>query len=99
MRPKVEVLNVNAPDHVVHLDAGKYNAMREALLEVLPHAPPGLTAAEALEALKPALPDSEFPGGKTAGWWMKSVQLDLEARGLIARTASRPLRLYRAAKP
>lgn len=30
------------------------------------------------------LPESLFPGGAKAGWWTKAVQLDLEAKGLIA---------------
>ncbi len=38
-------------------------------------------------------------GGSTtsveAAWWAKAVQVDLEARGVVARTDSRPLRLYR----
>lgn len=30
-----------------------------------------------------------------AGWWSKAVQLDLEAKGVIARESSKPLRWYR----
>jgi hypothetical protein len=29
------------------------------------------------------LPQNLFPGGAKAGWWAKTVQLDLEARGLL----------------
>jgi len=56
---------------------------------------PGLTGKEVKEAAKPHLPEALFPGGKTAGWWAKTVQLDLEARGLMARSASSPLRFWR----
>ena len=34
-------------------------------------------------------------GGQTVGWWLKCVQLDLEAKGLIKRHG-KPLRWYRA---
>jgi len=39
-----------------------------------------------------------FPGGAKAGWWLKAVQLDLEARGLIQRGPVKPLRLFRTSK-
>jgi hypothetical protein len=35
-------------------------------------------------------------GGAKAGWWAKTVQLDLEARGIIKRVKTSPLRLRRA---
>ncbi len=34
--------------------------------------------------------------GARAGWWAKTVQLDLEAKGVIARGRTRPLRLRKA---
>ena len=34
-------------------------------------------------------------GGGTAGWWVKAVQLDLEAKGIIRRAPKSPVRLYR----
>ena len=36
-----------------------------------------------------------FPGGATLGWWIKAVQLDLEARGLVVRSKGSPVRLYK----
>ena len=92
---KVAVENVNHPGRVERVDAGKYQAMREALLAVLPAAAPGLAVAEAKARLVPRLPEALFPGGETAGWWLKCVQLDLEAKGVIAREETRPLRLHR----
>ena len=92
---KVEVRNVNAPDHVTRVDRAKYEAMRDAYLAVLPDAAPGLTAAQAKAALLPSLPPNLFPEGAKAGWWMKCVQLDLEARGLVAREETKPLRFRR----
>jgi len=92
---KVSMENVNSPGRPVRVDAGKYHAMREALLAVLPPESPGISVAEAKERVLPRLPDALFPGGDKAGWWLKGVQLDLEAKGLVARTAGKPLRLYR----
>ncbi len=42
------------------------------------------------------LPQGLFPDGVRAGWWAKTVQLDLEAKQLIKRTDERPLRLHKA---
>ncbi len=91
----VAMENPNSPDRPVRVDADKYHAMRDALLMVLPAVAPGLTVAEAKERLLPLLPDSLFPGGAKAGWWLKGVQLDLEAKGIIARENGKPLRLHR----
>lgn len=92
---RVEMLNINSPNHVVRVDRAKYEAMRDAMLAVVPVGAPGLTAAEIKAKLLPQLPEPLFPGGAKAGWWQKAVQLDLEARGRMARTDSRPLRFYR----
>ncbi|WP_349363386.1 MAG: hypothetical protein ABL307_14465 [Roseitalea porphyridii] len=95
MADKVEVRNVNVPDRTERVDRAKYEAMKAAMLRILPDGPPGLTGKEVKEAAKPHLPEALFPGGKTAGWWAKTVQLDLEARGAVARSASSPLRFWR----
>lgn len=92
---KIEVENVNSPGNVTRVDAAKYLAMKAAYLGILPAKSPGLTAAEAKAALLPALPDDLFPEGATAGWWLKCVQLDLEAKGIVQRETTKPLRFYR----
>lgn len=92
---KIEVHNVNAPHHVTRVDRAKYEAMKTALMDVLPQRAPGMTVKDALAGLKPALPEDLFPGGKTSGWWQKCVQLDLEAKGLVAREDTKPMRIYR----
>ncbi|WEK01345.1 MAG: hypothetical protein P0Y59_06590 [Candidatus Sphingomonas phytovorans] len=96
VRPaKVAMENPNSPDRPGRVDADKYHAMRDALLMILPAGTPGLTVAEAKERLLPLLPDSLFPGGAKAGWWLKGVQLDLEVKRIIVRENSKPLRLHR----
>ena len=88
---KVEVRNINAPDHVTRVDRAKYEAMRDAILAVVTATP--MTVAQIKEGALPRLPDGLFPEGKTAGWWLKCVQLDLEARGLLQRHKTKPLTL------
>lgn len=93
---KIEIENVGQPGKTYSADAAKYEAMKEAILKVLPAASPGLTVAEVQSRVVAQLPESLFPGGATSGWWMKAVQLDLEAKGIVKRTKTSPLRLHRA---
>jgi hypothetical protein len=92
---RIEIENVNTPGRTQRVDRAKYDAMRSALLAVLPDAPPGMTVPEARAALLPLLPEPLFPAGATAGWWLKAVQLDLEAKQVIRRAPSRPVQLFR----
>ena len=82
---RVRIENVNHPGSTSTVDRGMYHTMRDALLNVLPTKAPGLTQAEMQDAVVPRLPEDLFPGGAKAGWWSKAVQLDLEAKGVIAR--------------
>ena len=94
---KIEIENVNKPGKSERVDRAKYQAMRKALLAALPDEAPGLTVPDAKEALLPLLPDELFPQGATAGWWLKAVQLDLEAKGVTKRAPRKPVHLYRLA--
>jgi hypothetical protein len=92
---KIEIENVVSPGHRQKVDRAKYEAMRDALLAVLPASAPGLKVADAKAALLPHLPDDLFPGGAKAGWWLKAAQLDMEAKGVIERAQGSPVRLFR----
>lgn len=92
---RITVQNFTSPGHVYRVDRAKYEAMRSALMAVLPAGAPGLTVAEAQKALLSHLDQGLFPGGAKAGWWMKCVQLDLEAKGVISRGPKSPVRLFR----
>jgi hypothetical protein len=92
---RIEVENVNHPGLTARVDATKYAAMRSALLKALPARSPGLTQAEMQQAVLRYLPRAQFPGGAKAGWWAKTVQLDLEAKGLVKREPGKPLRWHR----
>lgn len=90
---KIQIENVNSPGRIERVDRAKYEAMKKALLAVLPKNSPGLTVAEAKAKLLPLLPEALFPEGAKAGWWLKATQLDLEAKGVIQRENTKPLRL------
>jgi hypothetical protein len=92
----IEVENVNHPGRVKRLQADMYEAMRRAFLKILPKTSPGLTAEEIQERVIAHLPEELFPGGAKAGWWTKTVQLDLEAKGVVAREKTKPLRFRKA---
>lgn len=95
MSEKIEVENVTSPGRVYRVDKVKYTAVREAVMKHIPGAPPGMTPAELIAAIRPGLPQDLFPGGEKAGWWFKCVQLDLEAKGVIARAPKPPVRLHK----
>lgn len=95
---KIEIENVASPGRTTRVNRAKFEAMRKALLSVLPADEPGMTVPTAKTALLPLLPDDLFPGGEKAGWWLKAVQLDLEAKGTIARNAKPPVRLFTTRK-
>lgn len=93
--PMVTVQNVNVPGYTSRVNAAKYTAMRWALLRVLPSRAPGMTQAEMFVAVKGHLPEHLFPGGGKASWWAKTVQLDLEKKGIVRRSAAmKPLRWH-----
>jgi len=70
--------------------------MRRAFLKILPRTSPGLTLAEISGRLIAHLPEELFSDGAKAGWWAKTVQLDLEAKHVVVREKARPLRLRKA---
>lgn len=93
-KDRVTALNVNVPGSQRSVDAHRYTIMREALLRLLPSTPPGLTQTEIRQRIGSLVPRALFPGTK-ADWWSKLVQLDLEARRLVRREQTTPLRWHR----
>ncbi len=92
---KLTIENVGQPGKSYRVDAAKFLAMKTVVLKVLPTEAPGMTVADLIAAVKPHLPEDLFPGGETAGWWVKAVQLDQEAKRVIARAKGSPVRLHR----
>jgi len=95
MNDKITVQNVNVPDRTTRVNAQKYSAMKTAFLHILPTSSPGLTQKEIQNGVVAHLPEPLFPGGKKASWWAKTVQLDLEAKGVVSREQTKPLRWYK----
>jgi hypothetical protein len=93
---KLKIENVLQPGKTYTVDAEKFEAVKTALLEVVPTVPPGMTPAEIKKALLPLLPQDLFPGGEKAGWWMKAVQLDQEAKKVLVRSEKPPVRLRKS---
>jgi hypothetical protein len=91
---RITVENVNVPDRTTRVNAVMYRAMKEAMLTILPRQAPGLTQSEIREAVVQHLPEELYPGGAKAGWWAKTVQLDLEAKGSVIREQTKPLRWH-----
>ena len=94
MTEKMTIENVGQPGKTYRVDAAKFLAMRAAVLAALPRQAPGMAVADLIAAVRPGLPQDLFPGGDTAGWWVKSVQLDLEAKGVVMRAKDSPVRLW-----
>jgi hypothetical protein len=93
---KVEIRNANNPGWSGKVDAAKYEAMKDALLRVIPRGAPGLTQTEMRNKAVFHLPAHVFPNGEKAEWWSKCVQLDLEHRGeLVREKTARPMRWHR----
>lgn len=90
---KLKIENVLQPGKTYNVDPVMFEAMKTAMLKVVPAAPPGMTPAEIQKAVLPLLPQDLFPGGEKAGWWMKAVQLDQEAKNVLTRSEKPPVRL------
>lgn len=74
----------------VNIDKGKYDMVRQAIEETL-QAQPGITFSRMTEAVGQRIGDV-FDG--SISWYVTSVKLDLEARGVLERVDGRsPQRL------
>lgn len=77
------------------IDKDKYDAMRRALLRSIPRRQSGVPFRELKDAVAPLLPAQVFAGASIS-WYVTTVKLDLEARGLIERVpGASPQRLRR----
>jgi hypothetical protein len=94
--PKLKIENVLQPGKTYNVDPVMFEAMKTALMKVMPASPPGMTPAEIQKAVLQHLPQDLFPGGEKAGWWMKAVQLDQEAKKVLTRSEKPPVRLWKA---
>lgn len=96
----IKAQNVNHPDHQENLKEEKYTIIREAILATLPPAGSNGMLFDQLDTNVAAyladknVPDELFPKPGSVRWYCKTVQLDLEAKGLIERLPKQsPIRL------
>lgn len=87
--------NTGRPDRTI--DAEKYAAVKKAILKAVPKGPRNTIAFRDLAAAtKKHLPGGRIPGGGALMWYVTTVKLDLEARGLLACDRKRsPQTLWR----
>ena len=90
MSEKIEVKNVNVPGQVSRVDVATFQTMMGATMTVIDQSSP-MTSKATKEAAKPHLTKDLSPGRATSGSWQKTVELELEARGIILRHLTKPL--------
>jgi hypothetical protein len=85
MVKKISVGSVNVVSYQRSLNAEKYEAMKTALLKVLPKFPEGLTQTQMRDAVAPLVSKDLFHDQGKIDWWCKAVQLDLKKSGKMQR--------------
>jgi hypothetical protein len=78
------------------IDRWKYEAVRQAILKVVPRRGDGMPFSELSEKVKSALPAKQLAELGSVSWYTTTVKLDLEVRGNLYRVeGARPQRLLR----
>jgi len=101
----IRAKNVNHDGYSEPLNAEKYEHIRDAILTVLAVDSEGITFSELEGRVADWLREHEIPSTLftkpgSVRWYVKAVELDLEARELIERVPGvRPLRLRKRAQP
>jgi hypothetical protein len=81
------------------IDRWKYDAVRRAILKVVPRGGDGVAFRDLPRLVGRALPAAERRRLGSVSWYTTTVKLDLEVRGEIARVpGARPQRLQRTAQ-
>ena len=92
---KILALHPDPDRQPTNIDRDKYESMKSALLAVIPAEGEGVTFGELDRLVAPRLPE-ELWAGASIQWYVTTVKLDLEARGLVERVPkSRPQLLLR----
>ena len=90
----IEVFNINKPGQSSFVRKDKYEEVKRVLKALMPDTSPGLTQDEMAMLVVENVSGTVFEDRNKAGWWMKAVQLDLEARQVMIREKSSPLRWH-----
>ncbi len=93
--PMTEALHPDPAKQGTQVRRAAYNAYRKALLKLIPKNKQGVEFRQLAEGIEELLP-AKIAASTKAMWWVTTVKLDLEARGLIERVPdSSPQRLRR----
>jgi hypothetical protein len=92
----VELLNANTGRTGGRLPKRRYEAMRTALLKVIPITRTGIAYKDLNARVTPLLPAWWRKEGWSISWHIATVKLDLQARGLLENVPdARPMRVRR----
>ncbi|MEM1418661.1 MAG: hypothetical protein AAGH15_27450 [Myxococcota bacterium] len=95
--PRTPILNPHTGRDDGTIATDKYEAMKAALLAAIPPDDTGVPFQGLADRLRPHLDAAVFEGASIP-WYLTTVKLDLEARGLLERIpGARPQRLRRKA--
>ena len=94
----IEIFNVNRPGTSSFVKRKYYDAMKTALIAMLSAGEDAMTQTQMQTGILPYLSQEIFPKGEKSGWWLKAVQLDLEARHVLVREKGTPNRWRRNAE-
>jgi hypothetical protein len=96
MKTTIPTINPGRGKKGPRIDSARYDAMKAALLAVIPRTGEGVTFASLPKLVERKLPRALFRGASIL-WYATTVKLDLEARGLLQRVAGvSPQRLRRS---
>lgn len=93
-KEKIEVFNINNPGKSSFVQKDKYEEVKRGFKEYMPNKSPGMNQDEMARLVIEKVSDTVFDDKTKAGWWMKTVQLDLEARRVMFREKTKPIRWY-----
>jgi len=92
----IELLNINTGRANGRIPLKRYNAMKRALLKVIPRRSDGVAYAQLKQLAPRHLPAWWHDEGWSVAWHIAVVKLDLEARGELERVpAKRPMHVRR----
>lgn len=95
-REMVEALHPDPAKAGTRVNRAQYEAYRAALERVIPSDDEGVAYAELATLVDPMIADEHRSASGGCGWWVTTVKLDLEARGVIERVPGvRPQRVRR----
>ena len=93
-KEKIEVFNINNPGKSSFVQKDRYEEVKRILKEFMPNKSPGMNQDEMAILVIEKVSGTIFDNKTKAGWWMKTVQLDLEARKVMFREKTKPIRWY-----